>query len=252
MRKIIFLMAIISVLILAGCKFNKDNEVVDGGKTNIPNEQIEAIKEISLKYTGYEELKAQNLIPQNPISGELYDVGKLKIADKEYDLKYILINDIIDLGDTKEEYAKETLKFYSGDVVMLDLCINTTNPTIDYVKEITIFKDKYLVTVTDTKTKDTLQSLKIYSEYLKTEKIDYLDNYEDTVYVSENGRLYLNNAYENYYVVNDNEIIYIRTEGEEKVTLNLSEVEKGLKIKVVEKTAEGVLPYTGRTFKEGK
>ena len=69
-----------------------------------------------------------------------------------------------------------------------------------------------------------MQSLKIYSEYLKTEKIDYLDNYEDKVYVSENGRLYLNNAYENYYVVNDNEIIYIRTEGEEKVTLNLSEV----------------------------
>lgn len=265
MKKIFLVISIISILLLAGC--NKKEVVNNNEIENIQNQEQDEIVNnsgenetnneiienyIDFNYTTLADLKNKGLIPEKTEMGKLYHIGNIKLDDKVYKVKYIVEEGIGEpLNDSEEIMVLERrIKFYLGNVEKLEFLIDTEDPWRDYIKEISIFKNKYLVTVTNNYRGDTLQFLEIYDEKLNKVKVTYDNNYQDE-YIRENGRMVLNNMYENYYTVNEDDITYIRTDessvkGYRKVTIRLLEINEEIKATIIEETTDGVLGYAGQ------
>lgn len=281
MKKVLAIISIISVLFLTGCNTNpnmnsdaiKNNENqsqegvqntdntsnVDGNNENVKADDVNENKAtISFKYTDLESLEQQNLLPAQPTIGKLYDIGNVKIGTNIYEVKYVVTEFEYPESESNVGVEKK-LKFYDGDVEKLELVIDTENWYKDYIKEISIFKDKYLVTVSDDDM-GTLKFLKIYDENLNEVKVKYNDNcYDDNgeakYDMSKFKTMYVDKQYENYYSVNENDITCIHNEydtmGEEpgiKVTYSVSEVNGDLEVKIIDESTDGFIQGAGRVI----
>lgn len=276
MKKILLIISIISVLFLTGCNTNlnmnsdviKNNEnqsqegvqnikntgKVEGDNENVKSDGVNEDKAtISFKYTDLESLENRFLLPAQPTIGKLYDIGNVKIGNNIYEVKYVVTAFEYLESETKIGIEKN-LKFYDGDVEKLELVIYTENRERTYTKEISLFKDKYLVTFSNDDF-GTLQSLEIYDENLKKVKVKYNGDHEYySLRKDGTETMYVNTRYENYYSVNEDDVTYIYTDyneytnDSEKFTCSVSEVNGELEVKIIDKTTEGVLGYVGQTF----
>lgn len=276
MKKILLIISIISVLFLTGCNTNlnmnsdviKNNEnqsqegvqnikntsKVEGDNENVKSDGVNEDKAtISFKYTDLESLENRFLLPAQPTIGKLYDIGNVKIGNNIYEVKYVVTAFEYLEPETKIGIEKN-LKFYDGDVEKLELVIYTENWERSYTKEISLFKGKYLVTVSSDDL-GTLQSLEIYDENLKKVKVKYNGDYEYYSLKKDGTEtMYVNTRYENYYSVNEDDVTFIFTDyneyinDSEKLTCSVSEVNGELEVKIIDKTTEGVLGYVGKTF----
>ena len=118
----------------------------------------------------------------------------------------------------------------------MDILVSTDVRYGEYIKDISTFKGEYLVTVSDTNTGDSMQFIKIYDKNLNL--INSLGN---------NGAITVHQGYDNYFTVGENEITFIYTDGEEKVTSKIAEKDGKLAIEEIERTTEGVKTFEGRT-----
>ena len=249
MKKILLGVALISVLLLAGCNKNKDTE-----GNNVPenkdNQQQEATtknqedennnikqesKELNLMYTSLESLKRDGFIPSTVEVDKYYDIGSVKINTKVYDLKYKKIEDddeYINEGIIEEHY----LSFFENGVEKKSFMISGGYWDAEYYNEISIFKNKYLVCVTETNNGDTLQFIEIFDE-----ELNFVDVGEDSYL----GYGYpVHHGYNNYYTINEDNITCIDVGG---VIKQINEEKGVFTSTIVGKSDEGVIPVAGRT-----
>lgn len=201
------------------------------------NIEIDLEKEwpiIDFLYTSYEDLLDKNLIPNKPQIDKYYDVGKIVLKNNEYYVKYKRIqstdtffdieNKDVDTLSICDENGKVKLKF---DIMRYD--------GVDYVKEISTFKGNYVILVTDNEPiGDSLQFMYIHN-LIKEEK----------------GVVAVHRGYENYYVINEDYIIYLDTEYNEddnieKVTHEIYEIDGILKDTIIDRTTDGAMGHAGR------
>lgn len=217
-----------------------DSEVIFTEKNNVENL-------INFKYTSLEDLKNQIILPIEVKIGEYYDIGNVKLGNNTFNIKYV--KETVNGKDAENEVSiEEKLKFYKDDVQKLELLVSTEVWWEEYTKEISIFKDKYLVTVSNTNVGDSFQSLEIYDDNLS--KVTNYDEAEKTII---DGAIKVHCGYENYYLIEDDYITYIDNRYdynkniETKVTSSISEENGSWKINLVDQTTEGVRPGAGRT-----
>lgn len=257
MKKILLVAALLSILLLGGCSENKnlveddliDNERQEESIENTENENKEnenKENEITFSYTSLEDLKNQNLVPLEANVGEEYDVGSLKLGNTVYDVKYAKYFKEYEVGAICKT---ENLIFYKNGVQKLWLTLGSEFWTADYINEISIFKDKYLVTVSDSNPGDTSQYLEIYDENLNL-ITDYTNN-ELGGWLVFSDSILVQNHYDNYYVIDDEKITAIsnddRLEERLKVIYTILEENGVFKVDIIEKTTEGYKGGTGRT-----
>ncbi len=254
MKKIIFVLCLISVISLVACGNDeiKDNDV-KGPEVNVSTsgEVDKEANYITFKYTSIDDLKSEGVVPEIVNKEKYYDVGEVKLGENIYNVKYIKAKTSVDYYD--DEFVEEKLVFFDEKNEVKSFVLKTENGLDNYSKEISIFKDKYIVTVSDNGAGDSLQSLNIYDENLSNVIVNYIDETEDSLYIDKAGNLHLHVGYENYYLINNNDITYIRTEdsaenGSEKVTIKVTETEEGLGAEIIERTKDGVQQYAGRIF----
>lgn len=270
MKKILLVMALLSILLLGGCSENQnlikgdlvDNkrqeENVENGQNeenaengqnegnaennqneeNVENNQDEITEnEVVFSYTSLDDLKRQNLIPSEVNIGEEHDVGSLKLGNTMYAVKYVK-EIVADLEAENGISEQEKLRFYKDDVKKLELIIGTeewiNNEPVGYIKEISTFKDKYLVTNYDSNA-SSWESLMIYDE-----ELNLVTNYVDTESIASSDSISVERRYDNCYVITDDKITCICNSLPDymKVTYTVSEENGVFKIDVIEKTAE--------------
>lgn len=270
MKRYVLILAILVIVFLAGCYHSNTNEnqVNKSGdnvyelsqeeKTSgdvledLPLQESSGENFISFKYTSFDDMKNQNIIPQEVKIGEHYDIGKIKIGNSIYDLKYVREEH----KDSENEtyYAlHDVLQFYKDNIEILELDIGISDTGMyefepDYTKEISVFKDKYLVTVSTNNNGDTMQCLKIYDENLA----DQMYNKSLNQYiVSYFGGIIVSSMYEDYYSIQDANIIFVNNGYYEndgaKITYCLSEENGSFKVEILEETADGYMGDAGRT-----
>lgn len=270
MKRYVLILTILVTIFLAGCYHSNTNEnqVNKSGdnvyefpqeeKTSgdvledLPLQETSGEKFISFKHTSFDDMKNQNIIPQEVKTGEHYDIGKIKIGNNIYDLKYVREED----KDSENEtyYVCDVLQFYKDNIKMLELDMdidsNLYEMEPDYTKEISIFKDKYLVTISTNYERDSLQYLKIYDEDLNDQRHnESLESYIDLYY----GGILVSSHYEDYYSIQDTNIMFVDNgynyEDDElvKVTYCLSEENGIFKVEILEETADGFIAGAGRT-----
>ncbi len=268
MKKILLVGALLSILLLGGCSENKnlveddliDNERQEENIENSENENNESENkenenneneiienEITFSYTSLEDLKNQNLVPSEAKIGEEYDIGSLKLGNTVYDVTYMKNFKEYEIG---EICNKEHLIFYQYGQPKLMLTLSIDWGTEDYVQEVSTFKDKYLVIVTDNNEGDTSQYLQIYDENLNL-IMNYVGNEQLVDWLVYSGDFSVQNHYDNYYVIDNEKITVIsnddRPENRLKVIYAISEENGVLKVDIIEKTTEGYKGGAGRT-----
>ena len=217
----------------------------------VGRETFDTIVEVHSKdfsYTSLDVLKNQKRVPMEAEIDKLYDIGNVKIGNNIFDLKYIKS----ERGDDEAPTGfsiEERVKFYKDDVEKLELLLNTEMGWGEYTKELSIFKDKYLVTVSETNAGDTLQFLNIYDENLN--KITDYIAYESPIV---NGEIEVYSCYENYYLIHEDNVTYlangydVNKNRATKVTYSISEdLDGNFKIDAIAETTEGVMQLAGRT-----
>lgn len=210
--------------------------------TNVLEEEIDLTdikgsnsEDIINKNTSMKSLKQKGIIKDDMEVGKNYDIGKVTINNKIYDIKYYInqfeaINEWDD-SEGKITITEHKLSFFDGDALKREFVIEGGYWYSEFIKNLSIFKEKYLVCVTDTNTSDSLQHIIIYDENLE-----------------EIQNVTVHQGYDNYYSINENEILFIYTDGNEKVTSKILEDESGkLYIEEIERTTDGVIEYAGRT-----
>ena len=252
MKKIVFVLSLISVISLVACGNDESkNNDVKGPEVNISTsgEVDENANYITFKYTDLESLKSEGVVPEMVNENKYYDVGKIRLGDKIYMVKYIKEKMFDEYYGA--EFVKEKLVFFDGEVEVRSFILKNENGLENYTDEISIFKDKYIVTISDDGAGNTLQSLNIYDENLEVVHVKYIDGTEDNTYIDKFGNLRLHVGYENCYVINNDDITYIRNEStdesfvEEKVTLKIIETNDGLGAEIIERTKDGVIRGAG-------
>ena len=153
MKKILLVISLISVLLLTGCGKNEkvDNvdiledtnnqqqEEVTNDQENENNDIKQESKELNLMYTSLESLKEDGLIPSEVEVDKYYDIGKVKINTKVYDLKYKKIEyekEYVDEKIIKEHY----LALFENDFEKKSFMIGSSYWMEEYDKEISILK----------------------------------------------------------------------------------------------------------------
>lgn len=271
MKRYVLILAILVTVFLAGCYHSdtNENQVNKSGdnvyefsqekKTSgdvledLPLQETSGEKFISFKYTSFDDMKNQNIIPQEVKIGEYYDIGKIKIGNNIYDLKYVR-EENKDSEDGTYYALHDVLQFYKDNIEILELDIGINDTGMyefepDYTKEISVFKDKYLVTVSTNNKGDTLQYLKIYDENLADQMYNKsLNQYIESYF----GGIIVSSRYEDYYSIQDANIIFVNNgyyeNGEcAKITYCLSEENGSFKVEILEKTADGYMGDAGRT-----
>ena len=252
MKKIVLVLSLISVISLVAC----GNEEIKNNDVKSPEVNVSTSGEvdknanyITFKYTSIDDLKSEGVVPEIVNEGKYYDVGSVKLGNKIYDVKFISEKNTDEYYEG--EFIEEKLVFFDGENSVRSFVLKTENGLDDYSKEISIFKDKYIVTVSDNGAGDSLQSLNIYDENLEAVHVKYIDGTEDNAYIDKFGNLRLHVVYENCYVINNDDITYIRNEStdekfvEEKVTVKVIETNEGLGAEIIERTKDGVIRGAG-------
>lgn len=254
MKKIILVLSLISVISLVAC----GNDEIKGNDVKGPEINVSTSGEvdkdanyITFKYTSIDDLKSEGVVPEIVNEGKYYEVGNVKLGDKVYSVKYV--KEKTTSEHYEGEFIQEKVVFFNGENELKSFVLKTENGLEDYSKEISIFKDKYIVTISDNAASDSLQSLNIYDENLEIVHVKYIDETEDSLYIDKAGNLRLHVGYENCYLINNDDITYIRTEesaenGSEKVTIKVYENANGLVAEIIERTKDGVQQYAGRIF----
>lgn len=252
MKKIIFVLSLVCVISLVGCKNNEaiENNEINNPEVSNPSSEIENVESsITFKYTDLESLRAEGVVPEIVNEGKYYDVGVVKLGNKAYIVKFV--SEKVMSEYYEQEFVEEKLVFFDGENEVKSFVLKTENGLENYSKEISIFKDKYIVTISDDGAGNTLQSLNIYDENLEVVHVKYIDGTEDNMYIDKFGNLRLHVGYENCYVINNDDITYIRNEStdesfvEEKVTLKIIETNDGLGAEIIERTKDGVIRGAG-------
>ena len=230
---VLWVISLVTVFSLVGCaekeveKPEGSNQVVEENSSvgNDVNSNY-----IVLKYTSVESLKNEGLVPESTVIGQYYDIGRVKLGGQEYVVKYIKTDREADVDGENTIVNDETIVLFEGDTAKKEILIGTDLWYGEYTKEISTFKDKYLVTVSETNTGDSMQFIEIDNEDM-----------------SELLHLQVHHGYENYYSISDNEITYIYTDGNEKVTSKVMEEDDVLVIQEINRSTEGVIEYAGRS-----
>ena len=254
MKKIIFVLSLVCAISLVACKNNEviENNEINNSEVSNPSGEMEKVESsITFKYTDLESLRAEGVVPEIVNEGKYYDVGVVKLGNKAYTVKFIAKKIIDEDYEYVGEFLQQRLVFFDEENEIKSFVLKTENGLENYSKEISIFKDKYIVTVSDNGAGDSLQSLNIYDENLEVVHVKYIDGTEDNAYIDKFGNLCLHVGYENCYVINNDDITYIRNEStdekfvEEKVTLKVIETNDGLGVEIIERTKDGVIRGAG-------
>ncbi len=189
------------------------------------------------KYTSLDTFKQKGIVSNNMEAGKFYNIGRITLDDKTYDLKYLIDSyETTDDEDNDISVTEYKLAFFDGEDANKVLVIGGGISTAEYIKELSIFKNKYLVCVTDTNNGDSMQEIRIYD-----------NNLESIKFSNDLNEVFVHSGYNNYYSIDDNSITYTFTEGNEKVTNRIKEQNGSFDIEEVGRTTEGVLEYAGRT-----
>ena len=154
--------------------------------------------------------------PEGVENDIVYKAGKLLLDNKDFLVYYLKSRINVAENNEYDGVYNDEYLLISNDKKNMKIIVNTDKPWIVYYKMLFVFKDKYIVLMSENFNKDNEQNITIYDQYLtKVTKID--GNINKTI----QDPLRYNR---NYYVcVGDDYIVYTNVENDEEVSYMLVE-----------------------------